>query len=305
MARRRRSSWQAFPPPSKPRPVEGGLKARSTRGAIGQTWWSQRFVEVLESFGMGPRLARGRTYARKGQVTSLDVAAGQVTALVQGSRARPYRVLIGVAELSAADWDAAEAELADRAIFLAKLLAGEMPTDVEAAFAACDLSLFPASPEDLDTACSCPDWANPCKHVAAVYYLLAEAFDDDPFLIFAWRGRGKDELLANLRARRGGQQPKAPAPDDDTWPAVATPPLDDCVEAFWDLAGDLPEMHLRPAAVADALLRQLDPAEVTVRGVPIDELLTPAYRALAGAPRRAGEGASLSGGRGQGRRTGP
>jgi uncharacterized Zn finger protein len=279
--RRSPSRWERFPPPSRPRPVEGGLKARSKRGAIGQTWWSQRFVDVLESFGMGPRLARGRSYARKGQVTSLDVAAGQVTALVQGSRARPYRVLIGVAELSAAEWDRAEAELADRAIFLAKLLAGEMPTEVEEAFAACDLTLFPADPEDLDTACSCPDWANPCKHVAAVYYLLAEAFDDDPFLIFVWRGRGKDDLLANLRTRRAGRQPKEPAPDDDAWPTVPGPPLADCLGAFWDLACDLPEVRPRPAAVADALLRQLDPPEVTVRGVPVDELLAPAYRTLA------------------------
>jgi uncharacterized Zn finger protein len=205
MPRRADYRWQAFPPPSKPRPVADGIRARSRRGAIGSTWWSQRFIAVLESFGMGPRLTRGRSYARRGQVVTLDVAAGQVTALVQGSRARPYRVLIGVEELSEADWRRAENELAGRAIFLAKLLAGEMPAEVEEAFAACSLSLFPARASDLDTACSCPDWANPCKHVAAVYYLLAEAFDDDPFLIFTWRGRAKDELLEGLRGRRGGQ----------------------------------------------------------------------------------------------------
>ncbi|MEX0659840.1 MAG: SWIM zinc finger family protein [Egibacteraceae bacterium] len=283
MARHRKPQSGAFPPPSRPRPVEGGLAARSKRGAIGRSWWSQRFVAVLESFGMGPRLARGRTYARKGQVTSLEVAAGQVTALVQGSRARPYRVLVGVAELSAADWDRAEGELAGRAIFLATLLAGEMPTAVEDAFAACDLTLFPATSDDLDTACSCPDWANPCKHVAAVYYLLAEAFDDDPFLIFAWRGRGKDELLAGLRARRGGgAPPPAATADDDAWPTVAGPPLADWADGFWQAPAPLPDLRgrPRPGSVADALLRQLDPPEVTVRGVPLDDVLVPAYRAL-------------------------
>lgn len=284
MARRRQSRWEPFPPPSKPRPVDGGLTARSQRGAIGQTWWSQRFVSVLESFGMGPRLARGRAYARKGQVVSLDVAAGQVTALVQGSRARPYRVLIGVSELSAADWDRAEGELARRAVFLAKLLAGEMPAEIEDAFHACDLTLFPASGEDLDTACSCPDWVNPCKHVAAVYYLLAESFDTDPFLILAWRGRGRDELLDGLRARRGGRPP-APVPAaDDTWPVVAGPPLADCLDGFWDLPAPLPDLGRSGSTViADALLRQLDPPEIAVRGVPVDDVLAPAYRSLAAA----------------------
>lgn len=286
MAYRKEPPW--YPPPSKPRPVQGGLQARSKRGAIGQSWWSQRFIAVLESFGMGPRLGRGRSYARQGQVVSLDIASGQVTALVQGSRARPYRVLIGVQELSARDWDRAEAELAGRAIFLAKLLAGEMPTEVEEAFAACALTLFPVAAADLDTACSCPDWANPCKHIAAVYYLLAEAFDDDPFLIFAWRGRGKDELLASLRARRGGQATLPTSRVDDDWPAVASPPLADCVAGFWDLPEPLPDLHRRPpsVAVAGALLRQLDPAEITVRGVGIDEVLSPAYRALADAEMR-------------------
>jgi uncharacterized Zn finger protein len=257
---------------------------------MAQTWWSQRFLDVLESFGMGPRLARGRTYARKGQVISMDVASGQVTALVQGSRARPYRVLIGVAELSDADWARATDELASRAIFLAKLLAGEMPADVEDAFAACRLTLFPGSADDLDTACSCPDWANPCKHVAAVYYLLAEAFDDDPFLIFAWRGRGRDELLERLRSRRGGGDDAPAAQPDDSWPTVDAPPLAACVDGFWEPAAPLPVLHAAPraAAVPDALLRQLAAADVVVRGRPLGEVLASAYATVtAGAAKRA------------------
>ena len=278
----RRYSWDRFPPPPKPRPVQQGIKARSQRGAIGQTWWSRRFLDVLESFGMGPRLARGKTYARKGQVISMDVGAGQVTARVQGSRARPYRVLIGVTELSAADWDRAVEELAGRAIFLAKLLAGEMPAQVEDAFAACDLTLFPGAGADLDTACSCPDWANPCKHVAAVYYLLAEAFDDDPFLIFAWRGRDHDQLLAQLRARRGGRVDGPAARPDDGWPEVDAPPLEACVATFWELPSEVPAMHGAPraAAVPDAALRQLAPPEVIVRGRRLDKVLAGAYTAV-------------------------
>ena len=102
------------------------------------------------------------------------------------------------------EWASIEDVMASRAVFLAQLLSGEMPEEIEEAFVESATTLFPASGDDLVSACSCPDWENPCKHVAAVFYLMAEAFDDDPFLIFAWRGRDKDQLLADLRARRRG-----------------------------------------------------------------------------------------------------
>ena len=196
------NSW--FPQPSKPRPVEGGLKARSRRGAIAQTWWSERFIEVLESLGVGGRLSRGRTYARKGQVIDLDVAAGAVTATVQGSRPRPYRVRVGLTAFGKTEWTAVCQALADNAWYTAKLLAGEMPEDIEDVFTSVGLSLFPASEAELSMDCTCPDWSVPCKHVAAVFYLLAESFDDDPFGILAWRGRERDDLLDALAALRTG-----------------------------------------------------------------------------------------------------
>ena len=136
------SNW--FPPPSRPRPVDGGLKARSTRGAIAQTWWSQRFIEVLEGIGMGSRLQRGRSYARKGQVISMDVAPGLVTAQVQGSRVRPYRVRIGIGAFGKGEWAQVEGALAENAWYAAALLSGEMPDDIEDVFAGLGLSLFPA-----------------------------------------------------------------------------------------------------------------------------------------------------------------
>ncbi|MGA9312128.1 MAG: SWIM zinc finger family protein, partial [Pseudonocardiaceae bacterium] len=192
------SNW--FPPRSRPRTVEGGLKARSTRGAIAQTWWSERFIEVLEDIGMGNRLQRGRSYARTGQVISMDVTPGSVTAQVQGSRARPYRVRIGIAAFGKSEWARAEHALAANAWYTAMLLSGEMPDDIEDVFAGLGLSLFPATERDLSLDCSCPDHAVPCKHLAATFYLLAESFDADPFAILAWRGRERADLLANLQA---------------------------------------------------------------------------------------------------------
>ncbi len=180
-----------WPPPSKPIAVEGGLQARSQRGRIGDTWWSQRFITVLETLGIGSRLQRGKRYARTGQVLAMDVTAGQVKASVQGSRAKPYRVFIETGVLTAPEWEVVESVMASSAIFAARLLANEMPEEIEEAFTDSSVSLFPTSADELDSACSCPDWENPCKHIAAVYYLLAESFDADPFLIFAWRGRTK------------------------------------------------------------------------------------------------------------------
>lgn len=291
------SGW--YPPPSRPRPVEGGLKARSRRGAIGETWWSRRFIDLLESFRLGGRLDRGRRYARAGQVLDLQVAAGLVSARVQGSRVQPYRVRLETPVLVPADWERVEQAMAGRAAFAARLLAGEMPHDIEETFAAAGVSLFPASPRNLASSCSCPDWSNPCKHVAAVYYLLAEAFDDDPFLIFAWRGRTRSELLGRLRALRGSDTSPAEAPGTSgaggpgpgdgggLVPPVEAPPLAGSLDRFWS-AGDLDALRIRPRAaeVPDALLRQLDPPAVDVAGRDLAELLTPAYRILTIAAER-------------------
>ncbi|MGH3516582.1 MAG: SWIM zinc finger family protein [Haloechinothrix sp.] len=266
------NNW--FPPPARPRAVEGGLTVRSKRGAIAQNWWSERFIEVLENIGMGNRLQRGRTYARKGQVISLDVDAGSVTARVQGSRARPYRVRIGINAFGKTEWAKLEQTLADNAWYLAKLLAGEMPDDIEDVFAGLGLSLFPASANELSLDCSCPDSEVPCKHLAAAFYLLAESFDDDPFRILAWRGREREDLLANLHSARSDGPPAAEAAE-----RTGTP-LADCLDSYFVAQADLPapSPHLTSCA---SLLDQLPPVDIAVRGRALPDLLRPAYLALA------------------------
>jgi uncharacterized Zn finger protein len=195
--------WEDWPP-AKPIRVDGGIRARSKRGAIGEQWWSRRFISVLESYGMSGRLARGRSYARAGQVLDFELSQGKVTARVQGSRVRPYQVRIGVLPLTTAQWRRVQDRLAGQALFRAKLLAGEMPHEIEEVFAECGTPLFPRSPADLDMHCSCPDWEVPCKHLAAVCYVLAEEFDRDPFGMLAWRGQGRDDMLAALRLIQAG-----------------------------------------------------------------------------------------------------
>jgi uncharacterized Zn finger protein len=265
------NNW--YPPPSRPRPVEAGLKARSTRGAIAQTWWSERFIDVLEDIGLGNRLQRGRSYARKGQVMSLDVAAGSVTALVQGSRPRPYRVRIGITAFGKSEWVHVERALADNAWYLARLLVGEMPEDIEDVFSGLGLSLFPGSAREFSLDCSCPDSAVPCKHVAATFYLLAESFDDDPFTILGWRGREREDLLANLQAARVDGRP---ATDRVERAGIA---LADGLDSYFAVQAELRTPN--PSATSStALLDQLPDVPVGVRDRTLTQLLRPAYLAM-------------------------
>jgi uncharacterized Zn finger protein len=189
--------WRTWPA-AKPRKAKGGIKARSQRGAFGTQWWAKRWIEVLERLSIGSRLQRGRRYARAGQVLDVTIRAGKVTAKVQGSRAAPYAVTIEVATLDAAAWRKVAEHIAGEARFSARLLAGEMPHEIEEAFAAAGTSLFPTDLKQLQTECSCPDWSNPCKHIAATYYLIGEEFDRDPFLLFTLRGGTKAAVLAEL-----------------------------------------------------------------------------------------------------------
>jgi uncharacterized Zn finger protein len=259
----------AFFEAAKPIRVDGGILARKQRGSIGEQWWSRRFVDVLESFADKGRLSRGRAYARKGQVLELKIRPYEVTALVQGSVPEPYEVALGINAVEA--WDDIEQALASRAVFRAQLLAGEMPHEIEQVFTEFGVPLFPSSADDLHLMCSCPDWGDPCKHAAAALYLLAEAFDDDPFLILAWNGRSRDQLMTSLR-----RAPLAPAvtPFEET-PLTA--------EDFWTPPSGLARLRQRPpvpAAPPDILLRLLDPPAVKIRRRALVDVLIPAYEAL-------------------------
>lgn len=199
--------WYPRYPKTSPRPVREGIKARRKGKIGGEAWWAERWIRVLESFGWewSNRLHRGRSYARRGQVIGYEITPGMIAARVQGSRPTPYRVEIRVKQLSGRAWDQITDALNEQAVFAAKLLAGEMPLEIERAFKRAKTSLFPASARELEMRCSCPDWAVPCKHIAAVYYIVGEAFDRDPFLMFHLRGRSRDALLGVLRKKRAGE----------------------------------------------------------------------------------------------------
>ncbi|HEX5541956.1 MAG TPA: SWIM zinc finger family protein [Micromonospora sp.] len=301
----------SFPDYDRPRRVEGGLRARSTRGPIGRSWWSRRFLDVLESFALGTRLTRGRSYARAGQVLSLDIAPGTVTAVVQGSRATPYRVAVGLPPFPEPVWARIEQFLADQALYSARLLAGDLPSELEQVFAQAGAPLFPAQISELDLRCNCPDFAVPCKHLAATFYLLAEAFDADPFQILHWRGRDRERLLMRLRALRTGEEvddtPSGHREDSAASAGDATAdrmggataaasgaalaladlpaaPLAEAVDRFWLPPVPLPARTPTLATAPDLLLRQLGPPPASIGGPGLLERLRRAYENLRAEP---------------------
>jgi len=224
-------SWRYYQNYNKKPTIETdqGIKAKSKRGAFVKSWWATRWIKAMEQVMDRGRLSRGRSYARKGQVLSLEEKPGKITAKVQGSRSRAYSVKIQIEPLTARQWRQVMDALATRPIFMAQLLAGEMPQDIEEAFTAANLSLFPESADELTQSCNCPDWASVCKHLAAVHYILAERFDEDPFLLFRLRGKSQDELLEALVKRGGANLLK-----EDAGPEYETPsPLPAATADFW------------------------------------------------------------------------
>lgn len=251
-----RDSWYGYEPTVR-RPVKDGLKARSQRGGFSKTWWGQRWIQALEAFGWDNRLARGRSYARSGQVVDLEVTPGQVEAGVQGSQPRPYHVKIGLKPLTEKQWEQAFLALASQAVFSAQLLAGEMPQEIDEIMAGANASLFPGAARDLEMECSCPDWAVPCKHIAAVHYLLAEEIDRSPFLLFTLRGKDRDAVMDGLRQARGETAEAVAGPAS----AETTRPL--TVDRFWELDGPMANWRVTLAApaISGAVLRRLGPPD--------------------------------------------
>ncbi|PRY33427.1 hypothetical protein [Pseudosporangium ferrugineum] len=231
------------------------------------------FVAMFEALRMAPTFARGRRDARAGHVRSLSISSSLVTAQVRGpDDTHAFRSRVAVRAFGAAEWARVEDELAAQARYVADLLAGRMPHDIDTVFRTAGLTLLPLSLDEIAMDCSCERWPLPCVHLAATCYALAASFGTDPFGAFAWRGRGRDELLTRLSDLRSTS---APEPD----PAPAPEPASlGAVEDFW---GTPPAPHPpAPAPRPDLLLDQLDAPPLAYGGVPLTELLRPAYLAL-------------------------
>jgi uncharacterized Zn finger protein len=229
---------------------------------------------MLESLRMPAVFQQGRRYARRGQVRSLSISTSLVTGLVVDDDGGTYRARVAVRAYSAADWRRIERALAAEAIHAARLLAGDLPEDLDRILAGYGLSLFPTELTDIALECSCPGWVRPCPHLTATCYTLAESFDADPFGILAWRGRSRTELLDNLRALRA-------APDVSVPAGPAPPPP---VSGFWAAGPRLsPPLPQVPGSVRrpDALLEQLEPLGLSAGRFEVADILSAAYNRLA------------------------
>jgi uncharacterized Zn finger protein len=212
------------------------MTVEPTQSGTEREWWAQRWIDVLESFGWRRRLERARNYVREGRVLGLKFQGPQVLAQVQGTAPEPYEVSLGLDPFTDEQWGYVIEELSTRAIFAAKLLAGEMPQTIEDAFTASGLSLFPFSKFDIHSTCDCPDPVNPCKHIGAVYYLLGDYFSQNPFILFELRGRTKAQIIETLRQLR--RDPEASAPVQSTSPEHP-PVLPDLALRFWQYTAQL------------------------------------------------------------------
>ena len=261
----------------------GGIRSQTRGSHFGENWWARRWIEVLESFEMGSRLNRGRDYAKNGHVLAITIDEGHVHARVRGSRPKPYDVDININTTSEEDWTRISAKLAEQAVFSATLLAGEMPGDIEEIFEELGLSLYPKNEQDLVTRCTCPDTANPCKHLASVYLLLGEEFDRDPFLLFTLRGMRRDKLLAIIEKNLPQALDAEAQREDDEVVPVEDPKqeLQLDPDIFWKGAFRMPEDAMgdvAPPAIAAALPRRLGPFPFWQGQKTLLDTLEPVYR---------------------------
>ena len=282
-------SWYTNYPKSTPKKVAGGIRANIPAKNSRQSWWARRWIEVLENFDLGGRLQRGRSYARNGQVLEIHIESGLVKAKVQGSDSTPYGVRIAIVPFTQSQCQQLSQTLAKQMRFAAQLLAGQMPQDIEQSFEEAGLSLFPESEEDLVTSCSCPDWSNPCKHIAAVYYLIGHEFDRDPFLLFKLRGLDRDQLLANLKTSSSS----AGSPENNHHTEdLPREPLACEADAFWK-GGELPAGSLVSAplpVMTAALVKRLGNLPFWRSETSLLDELKPVYINASERARQLGEG---------------
>jgi uncharacterized Zn finger protein len=232
--------------------------------------WSERWLALLNQLGYEPHLRRGRSYARRGQVKALEVQMGRITAQVDDRDLGLCEIEILTNRLTDAQWQQVMDALSRQAIYVAQLLAGDMPTNIDELFQQAGVNLLPGGHYDMEIRCNqCQSSGQPCKHTAAVLYLLGQMLDDDPWLLFRLRGRDRQQVLQALRQRRSdnedtlpaaaGQQTQHPTIGSLGNAADQSMPLSAQLESFWGSSKKLSNLHhhIAPPTIKLALLRRL------------------------------------------------
>lgn len=240
-----------YPPRKPPKQVSGGIKPQSKRGKFATNWWSLIWVKNFEQGADSGRLSRGRSYARSGQVKDLEIAAGLVKASVQGTAGKPYQITVTLTPYSKEQIEEIYQELSLQPVIVAQLLNNTIPEEYSDLMLKLKLPVVPRYDKDMDVECSCPDWQDPCKHSAAILYLIAEEIDKNPFLLFRMLGIEKDKLLERLKLTGTNEKPVLPAAEETVQPLTADP------GEFWGKAWQRQIDPIDPPLFSAAIIRRL------------------------------------------------
>lgn len=189
-----------------------------------KTWWGKTFVAALEGFCDPGRLSRGRSYSGPNRLKTFDIQEGKAIATVRGNinpyfgvyKEPTYHTSVQLKSISAKDWQTVIQAMGSKASCISKLMLNEIPDNIEDCFKPLGLSFLPQSKKDCSWKCSCPDYGNPCKHVAGVFYRIAAELDQDPFLLFELRGISRQDLKIELARSPLGQALTAELDEDNS-----------------------------------------------------------------------------------------
>ncbi len=297
-----------------PRKVRGGVRLSRAGAAFPDSWAATRWIRLMEKAAAPSAASEGQQYARLGQTRQMHTETGAIKAQVQGRAPRAYDTSITLTPFSHDQWETLIGALTEQPVYGARLTSGEVTPALDEMLARRGLALLPADAADLRVRCTCEDGTRTpglwCKHACCTAYLVAERIAGDPFVLFALRGMGRDELLERLRQRRalegaGAAGVPVYAPHVPGVSDAPAPPLEECLEHFWDAprAGadraplDLP---LAPPEVSHPLLRRLGPSPFAEANgtpgarFPIVGLLATCYEAISEAVIRREEDGTTS-----------
>ncbi|MFZ4573903.1 MAG: hypothetical protein ACOYN0_05865 [Phycisphaerales bacterium] len=272
------------------------MRLGNSEGLAAAGWAAQRWARVVELAAAGEQVKEGLEYAKLGQTKRIGYVSGRIEASVQGRAHRAYSTIIRMTPFTPEQWDRVVVGLTEGAVYAAKLLAGEMPANIEDVFIPLGLKLFPTETSDVSVACTCTEYMAAatsgapefwCKHVCSIAHLFADRLSAEPFLMFSIRGVDGPDLLERLRQRRAvvsaalGATPvypqRIPGVSD-----IPNRPLDEEIERFWEAGQELHSLDIPVEAppVSHPLLRRLGPSPFTGAQFPLVGLLASCYEVV-------------------------
>lgn len=271
-----------------PRRVRGGVRLKTKEGEAPESWAAQRVLRVIEQAAEGGALREGLEYARQGQTRRIEFTDGRAQGSVQGRSSRPYKTVVGLKQFADEQRERIIAAMGDQALYAAKLLAGELPTNIEDLFGPLEMRLFPTESDDFELSCTCREKDKPwCKHAVCVAALLAERLGEDALLIFSLRGLDGEELIQRLRehrslAGRGDHAADLYSARPPEGIEEASPDLESVVDRFWEAGGELAHVDLpiTPPEVGYVLLRRLGQSPFPEGRFPLVGLLATCYELI-------------------------